>query len=378
LKTFTDLIKSGDMEEAVRFIDEDLPQVRDALKYFNEFKDRRIFKEKTSEISGLPSDPTNINNYDGIGQLYKAIEPFIKETPGEIGESVKHFIETGEAKILYEDSRWIVYIPLTREANCVIGNISSICTSKEGNTFFDSYSKNNPEPDGKPSKFYVIMNKNVLKDLSKEVYQFHFETNQFRNRFQTGPGGETNRNMDWVDFLNKNPGLRKFFISRIGSLAIKKGGNITNNKYLQRLLEMGETDTIFDYFDTDTIDLDLSGLKLPKLPNELNKFKNTKDFNARGVGLTEIPTTIGDMNELNLLNLKDNKLKSMPESIGNLKNIEFIILSNNQFKTMPNSIKNLDSDNGGKLIRLDLKLNDFNETEKEKIRSLLPNAEVVF
>jgi Leucine-rich repeat (LRR) protein len=265
----------------------------------------------------------------------------------------------------------MIYQPLDRDANCVMSSYASWCTAREGNTMFQSYTSGNKEPGGNPSKIYVIINKGLLKGQTDEVYQFHFETEQYKDR-------SNGRNIDLYEFFQKNPKLGNFFGNILKKLAIEVGGNIKSNKYLKTLMALGEVDNIFDFININEEKIDLSGLKLPKLPNELNKLKNTTDINANEVGLTEIPSTIGDMDNLEFLLLRGNKIKSLPDTIGKLKKLNVLNLKDNQLTSLPNSITNLDEENGGELYKINLSGNNFSDSEKEKIQILLPNVEISF
>jgi hypothetical protein len=371
LTTFVKLIKENELEEAVRFIDEDLPQASEYLEVFDKIKNTKLFKQSTSEVEGLPEDSTNINQYHDLAQLYKAVDPFIEREVGQLENDIKKYVNANRAKILYQDSNWMIYQPLDRDANCVMSSYASWCTAREGNTMFQSYTSGNKEPGGNPSKIYVIINKGLLKGQTDEVYQFHFETEQYKDR-------SNGRNIDLYEFFQKNPKLGNFFGNILKKLAIEVGGNIKSNKYLKTLMALGEVDNIFDFININEEKIDLSGLKLPKLPNELNKLKNTTDINANEVGLTEIPSTIGDMDNLEFLLLRGNKIKSLPDTIGKLKKLNVLNLKDNQLTSLPNSITNLDEENGGELYKINLSGNNFSDSEKEKIQKLLPNVEISF
>ena len=73
-----------------------------------------------------------------------------------------------EAKLIYEDSNWEIWIPKTYAASCKLGQGSRWCTaSTETSSYFDRYSK-----DG---NLYIILN----KYNGKEKYQFHIESDSY-------------------------------------------------------------------------------------------------------------------------------------------------------------------------------------------------------
>ena len=388
LKNFVDIIKSGVPQEAVRFIDEDLMMTKQYLEIFNDIRNDKKFKEELANVSDLPSDVTNILQYKNVTQLYRAVEPFIKKS-GNVFKSLTEYVNDGKAKILYDDSNWLVYQPLTVEANCILHGITNICTGQLGNTNFDNYTRNYKEPNGSVSKIYVIFNKKFFKGTSDEIYQFHLETNQFRNRIQRDERGTSHRNFDWVSLLLSNPGLADFFKKimkkltkeRSEVISRSRGNQIADNIYLQQLISLGDEEDLFNYLDVNSESLDLSSTKIRSLPEVINKFKNLKQLEIIGGEpkgeLRKLPESIGDLVNLELITLSNNKLKDLPESIGKLKNLKFLIIDKNNITKLPNSITNLDSTNGGELLRLRIGVESLSPEELEKIKSLLPTVRIL-
>lgn len=364
LKTFVNFIKEGHMDEAIRFIDEDLPQANEYLEVFDKVKNTKLFSETRV--------PTDINQYTDLSQLYSAVDPFIEKEVGQLEGDILKYVKANRAKILFQDSKWLVYQPLDRDANCVMSSYAGWCTAQPQNSQFDRYTKGQNsylQPDGSPSKIYVIINKDVLKGNSDEVYQFHFESDQFKDRRNGG-------NIDLYSFFERNPKLREFFKGQLVPLAKASGGQLTKNHYLKILMAMGEVDDVFNFIDANTTDIDLSGLKLPKLPDVLGKFSGVHNFLANNVGLHELPKSVGDMTELQILLFSNNHLKSVPDSIGNLKNLQILNLKNNDIKKLPDSIAGLDESNGGTLYRLSIDLDKFGKPELERLKQLLPSVSI--
>lgn len=363
IKTFVNLIKEGHNEEAIRFVDEDLPQANEYLEIFDKVKNTKLFSETGS--------PTDINQYTDLSQLYSAVDPFLEKEVGQLEGDILKYVKANRAKILYQDSKWMIYNPLDRDANCVMSAYASWCTAREGNTMFKSYTteRGRLEPDGSPSKIYVIINKDVLKGTSNEVYQFHFESDQYKDR-------SNGANINLYQFFQKNPKLGEFFKGVLTPLAKQAGGSIQKNHYVKILMAMGEVDDLFDFIDTSTTEIDLTSLQLPKLPNTLGKFKDVVSFALSNIGLHELPDSIGDMTNLEMLLLSNNNLKSLPESIGKLKNLNVLNLRGNDIKKLPNSIKNLAPPNGGNLFRLSLDKDKLAPGELEKIKEMLPEVSI--
>ena len=78
--------KEQSIQSAIRFADEDLPQANIYLTLFEANKRKNKFKElaKTSYSVKHLLDPTDINQYKSLAQLFDAVDPFIDKDPSEI------------------------------------------------------------------------------------------------------------------------------------------------------------------------------------------------------------------------------------------------------------------------------------------------------
>ena len=103
-----------------------------------------------------------------------------------------------EADKVYEDSKWVVYVPKTYSASCKLWQGTKWCTATtETSDYYDNYSS-----DG---KLYIIIN----RQNPQEKYQFHFETRSFMD------GDDEEINL--AQFMGNNDGLSKFFMSVAGT-----------------------------------------------------------------------------------------------------------------------------------------------------------------
>nr|CRH07284.1 Conserved protein of unknown function. Containing small GTP-binding domain and Leucine-rich repeat (LRR) domain [Candidatus Magnetococcus massalia] len=106
--------------------------------------------------------------------------------------------------------------------------------------------------------------------------------------------------------------------------------------------------------------LDLSGLDLTELPDEIGLCTNLETLDLSDNQLSEIPLTLGHLDRLQLLDLRGNKLRVLPENMVKLQNLAFLRLGYNQFSAFPQSICHL-----GKLRRLILRGNRLEQLPDE-------------
>jgi Leucine-rich repeat (LRR) protein len=76
--------------------------------------------------------------------------------------------------------------------------------------------------------------------------------------------------------------------------------------------------------------LNVSGIGLEKVPEEIGNLKNLKSLYLENNRLKNLPKEIGNLENLGYLNLENNSLKNVPEEIGNLKNLKSLYFANNQ------------------------------------------------
>ena len=141
-----------DMVESVlkkRFVKEDLTKATEYLKDFDRYKNRLSMSQR------------DINTYDSLSDLYLAIKSF-RDTEKPI---TSRDIKSGAEKV-YEDERWLVVIPYTKEASCLYGANTQWCTAARKDNAFKEYNENG----------YLYIN---IDKKNNCKYQFHFESNQF-------------------------------------------------------------------------------------------------------------------------------------------------------------------------------------------------------
>ena len=127
LTTFNRLLKSDKIIEAIRFVVEDLPLAKEYLEIFEGNKRKQKFKNLCSGSYILKdlSDPTDINQYKSLSQLFDAVDPFIVRDASGIERLLYKFVDSGQAEIGVRDRKYTVYIPLTRDASVVFDSFAT-------------------------------------------------------------------------------------------------------------------------------------------------------------------------------------------------------------------------------------------------------------
>jgi len=372
LNVFTRLIKIGDKESILsgkRFVCEDLPQAKTYLVLFEDNKRKKKFKDLclSSYILKHISDPTNINQYKSLSQLFDAIDPFIEREPSAIERTMNKFVEAGQAEIPVKDRNFTLFIPKTTSANVIFGKFANWCTAIEGNGRFNSYTKNYKKPNGKDSNIYIIINNDFFKGESKELYQIHFETEQIKDR-------TNGQNINLFDAVIKNSeAIDNFFYEELIEMAkgFKKG--VKENIYLNYLVKFGHSESLFELILEDAPFINLQDMTIPRLP-DLSRFKNVDELTLLNCKITELHWSVGNLDKLELMILTNNRLKSLPKEIARLKNLVFLNIIGNNINQIPDEIAELDKSNGGSLHRLSVRREEIGDENYKKLRRLLPET----
>jgi len=114
----------------------------------------------------LDVENRDINKFKSVPDLYNAIKHFEGASSEELmtPSGLEKKIKKEEVDKVYEDGEWLVMIPHTERASCLIGKGTKWCTAADkANNMFDSYNNK--------GNLYVIVNKS-----SNEKYQLHYES----------------------------------------------------------------------------------------------------------------------------------------------------------------------------------------------------------
>jgi Leucine-rich repeat (LRR) protein len=371
LTVFTRNIKAGgqNIDIATRFVLEDLPQANAYIMLFESNKRKAKFKDfcKSSYILKNVKDPTDINQYKSLSQLFDAVDPFIEKNPSEMESLLKKFVDMGQAEIPVRDRKFTLYIPKSLNASIVFDKFANWCTAKPGNGMFSNYTTNHPRPDGSKSDLFIIINNKFFDGASSEIYQIHFETNQIKDRHNS-------QNVSiFENVLNDSESLSSFFYDVLIGMAKQSKSGLDNNKYLDFLIRFGFCESLFELIDENTPVIRFMTREVPRLP-DVSKFKILDQLIITGAKMVELHSSLGNLKNLEMLVLTDNRIKSLPKEIGLLKNLTFLNLIGNPIGDIPDEIMFLDKSNGGSLFRVAVNKDDIGEENYSKLKRLLPSV----
>lgn len=142
--------------------------------------------------------------------------------------------------------------------------------------------------------------------------------------------------------------------------------------------------------------LDLSKQKRKFIPEEVRQFRNLRYLRLSKNDIREVPSWIGELQELRRLDLSNNRLSGLPPEIGSLRQLVYLGLNRNLIESLPPEIGNLaaleelelwdnELDNVPDEVKhlhqlkvFDLRGILFSADAQKRVRSLLPEADVLF
>ncbi len=105
-------------------------------------------------------DKTDIYDYSGFNELRKALEPFVEK-------EMERKSMANETKKIYEDDRFLVIIPKTKNAACKYGRNTKWCVTMKDTNYYEQYTS------GDQKLYYIINKKNSNHpNYSKVAIQF--------------------------------------------------------------------------------------------------------------------------------------------------------------------------------------------------------------
>jgi len=372
LNLFARLLKDKDssgFEMAARLVVEDLPQANKYLTIFEDNKRKKKFKElcKGSYILKDVKDPTDINQYKSLSQLFDAVDPFIEKKPNALERTLLKFVEIGYATIPVRDRKFMVFVPKHLDASVAFANYANWCTARVGNGMFKHYTEDYKKPNGGKSDIYIIIPNSFFEGKTKDLFQIHFETNQLKDR-------HNGQNVSiFENVLMESEGLSNYFYEELITMAKEYKKGIETNKYLDYLIKFGFAESLFELIDDETPTIRFMAREIPRLP-DISKFKSLDQLIICNAKLHELHPSIGKLTNLEMLVLTENKIKELPKEIGNLKNLAFLNLIGNPITSIPSEICYLDKSRGGSLHRIAVKEEDIGSKNYNKLKELLPTT----
>jgi hypothetical protein len=345
-----------DLEEAQRFIVEDIDQATESLTQFDCIKESKKFRINAKDRPNAPNNPKDINQYESIGQLYGVVSGFIcgedDDEDGESGDTSKlskkgyklyqdlmGYVTLGQAKLHKLSDKIIVYQPLTLQSSCEpLGSLSNWCTRatpsggierETGQELFHSYRgatgvTERLRPTGEVSDYYVIMPIELFQAATPSMvpkfpYQFHFETKQLRDK-----GNSQLSDSEISKVINDYPELKKYFITELGKWvkeSVRTGAGLMDNPYSKYLNQFGGS--VKNYISTDVYEEGVRNIK--KLASQQNVALQNNIYlkwlmeNTEGVEITDYldPENAEglDFSNMNIGNIPDlskfNKVKQI-------------------------------------------------------------------
>lgn len=366
---FIQLIKENKVAStasAIRLVEEDLPQTNKYLTLFEANKRKKKFRDLCSTSYSLKGviDPTNINQYKSLPQLFDAVDPFIEKDASAIERTILKFVESGQALMPVRDRKFTLYIPKTLAASTVFSDFANWCTATPGNGMFKSYTSNK-KPNGDDSNLYIIIDNDFFSGKSNKLYQLHFESGQLKDS-RNGSNADI-----YEEVLSKSEGLSNYFYEELITMARDYKKGIDSNLYIDVLIKFGFAESLFDIMDESTPIIKFLQRQIPRIP-DISKFTELDQLIIINAKLAELHPSIGSLENLKILSLTNNKIKELPKEIGNLKNLLFLNLNGNPLQDVPASIANLDVSNGGSLIRLGIKQEEVGDKIFNRLKELLP------
>lgn len=193
-----------------------------------EIKDEDLYKVPglLSNYIKYKSKLKKINDYNSLGELSADISPLLSRgiTASKAAEQsltvIKEAIVDG-FNVIFNDNKWLIGIPETYSSSAHFQEpITDWCTAypKMYRYYMENYG----------GKYFILMNKKT-----GDLYQFHFESNQFKDR--------NDKDVGLNGFLSYNPDVRKFFASyaaknNVPSIMFNAEIN-PEGKYSQKILD---------------------------------------------------------------------------------------------------------------------------------------------
>ena len=160
------------------FIDADLygigGRINDAaetIKNFDKYQDRLEKKD--------------INQYENFTELESALRPFVEKSEQKKLE--------GQVKKIYEDDRYLVIIPETKDASCKYGANTKWCVTMKDRDHYERYTS------GKQKLYFIIDKQNSTNDFFSKV-AIHYDDLKIRSLWDSKDERLTSREISILEY----------------------------------------------------------------------------------------------------------------------------------------------------------------------------------
>ena len=197
-----------------------------------------------------------ITDFKSIPELYQAIDAITNEgVPQDKKAMERYYIfknaEKKGLKIIYNDKDWIIGIPETFESSKMFGGVTNWCTTSSEGRYYNHYLNQYG------GQYYILLDKET-----GELFQFHFESNQFMN--------EHDHQIDMYNFTREEPKICEF----LNSYKNKMNKNIS------------EEDVYNEKLDKMIKDFEEISSSTDKIKRQILYMNYVKELNIEGENIT--------------------------------------------------------------------------------------------
>ena len=305
---------------------EDLYKTTEDLEKFHHLK-------KTKKYKGQK----DIGQIKSVADLYDNVKDY-KVSKDELTKTKAERLRDDVEKV-YEDDKWRILIPKSKEASCHYGGGDTRwCTASKSSNYYDHYAKQGP--------LYMMMYKEDAGKSPSEnrSHQFHFESNSFYNA--------EDRGIDLGPFFATYPELKPFFKDKFSSYLKKDFGKQVQLRYpndtMSKYIAIYGFDEFFEALpdSLERLDIEISNSRnrtddnTPafRLPDDIVRFKQLEMLHIEGM-LSELPDELGQLENLQFISIPNNpNLVHIPESLADLPSLEVLNIKNNNKMVIPHKI----------------------------------------
>jgi Leucine-rich repeat (LRR) protein len=175
------------------------------------------------------------------------------------------------------------------------------------------------------------------------------------------------KQINWYDYITKNRSLFEYknFKNAVRERKKVLSIDVANKEFKRIPAKLSRLDKIVSF--------NLLGNRIEKFPKVLSKLETLDEISLSSNRLKYVGSEIGKLKNLRILILNFNQLTELPKEIGKLENLMYLEIGNNKLTTLPEEIKYLTN-----LQELHIERNNISETEKERIKKLLPKCKIHF